>query len=77
MDDDRLYILVQCETDDGLEKGVETIERILRGEPVFYIILFKFLGNYGWGQEKLIVIINGNYWCFERWLLWKLLWKRS
>jgi hypothetical protein len=30
---DRLYILVQCENDEGLDKGVETIERMLRGEP--------------------------------------------
>jgi hypothetical protein len=38
-----LYILVQADNDQTLEEGVKTIERVLRGEPVFFFIL----GNHG------------------------------
>lgn len=32
MDDDRLYISLQADTDEYLEKGSDCIERMLRGE---------------------------------------------
>lgn len=33
LDDDRLYILVEADTEEILDAGVELIQRVLRGEP--------------------------------------------